>query len=294
MSKHYLVFIHGIGEDNFYQSPSEQNEQLWHLLIQNSGMSQEQFASKFSRIDTNWHRPPLQTAAQTIHEAAFPGLKNQCLNPLTLLRNFMTFFLGDVTAYASSQVNFIRRTVWSQMWQKLETPLKNENATYSIVGHSLGSVIGFDYLFYLFKDNEVFLPDRLPEQTNLPQIHITSEEKTLLKQQFHHFFSLGSPISLFMLSQGDLWDLENPQQQFSQIYNPVRCDDGKNRVWYNFWDEKDIIAYPVANLFKKNSNNRTCILEDISVETEFLNFDPHSSYFRNSALAKYIMNALNQ
>jgi hypothetical protein len=278
MAKHYLVFIHGMGEAQ--PSPIESYERLWNSLASEfDKIVNGNFSQKFDSVYTNWHTERLFQAETTIFNRAFPELVDRKLSPLRALRKFVTFFLGDVVAYVSEDVNFIRRTVWQQMWEKLEIPLKEEEATYSIIAHSLGSVIGFDYLFSLFKKDELFVPPPKPD--------MSSEERELLKERFCHFFSFGSPIGLFMMQKGSLWDDDEP---FSTIYNPVR---GQGRVWRNFYDRDDLIAYPLAQLFSINQQeNKDCLLEDISLETGFLVFDAHTNYWQNQELARGIVRVI--
>lgn len=293
MSKHYLIFIHGMGERQPDENPNSSYDDLWERLIKKSGKSIEEFEGQFGRICTNWHVDPLQKAAHSIFNASFPQLQNQPLNPMRGIRGFISFLMGDVVAYVSEDVNFIRRTVWTQIWKDLHDPLE-QGATYSIIAHSLGSVIAFDYLFHLFypKDEDDFSfipkPDPVarPEDSNLEAITIKPEEIKLLRKQFRHFFTMGSPIGLFMIRKGSLWMEGEP---FTKLYNPVR-DQG--RSWYNFWDSEDAIAYPLAELFKRNPENKNQILVDIPVETGFLIFDSHTGYWDNSDVAQKIANVI--
>ncbi|WP_341528750.1 hypothetical protein WKK05_05350 [Nostoc sp. UHCC 0302] len=293
MVKHYLIFIHGIGERKPSDKPNSSYDQLWERLIKKSGISKEAFESKFGRIDTNWHVDPLQKAANTIFDTAFPNLQNQPINPMRGIRGFITFFLGDVVAYVSEDVNFIRRTVWKQIWQDLEKPLK-EGATYSIIAHSLGTIIAFDYLFHLFKPDHPndfsFIPESdpaaRPEDSNLEEIKISPEELRRLREQFRHFFTMGSPIGLFMMRKGSLWMTGKP---FTKLYNPVQ---GTERSWHNFWDSEDAIAYPLAELFKIDSENQNQKLVDVPVETGFLILDSHTGYWTNENVAQKIANVI--
>ncbi|NJO93940.1 MAG: lipase family protein [Hydrococcus sp. RM1_1_31] len=209
------------------------------------------------------------------------------------IRGFMTFFLGDVIAYVSEDVNFIRRTVWKQIWEKLEQPLK-QGATYSIIAHSLGAAIAFDYLFHLFNPKNPndfsFIPkpdpSARPEDKNLEPITVTPSELKLLRGQFRHFFTMGAPIGLFMMRKGTLW-MEG--ESFVKLINPVR---GEGRSWYNFWDSEDAIAYPLAKLFQKNPANAAQNLVDIPVETGFLIFDSHTRYWSNKDVAQTIASTI--
>ncbi len=281
MSKHYLIFIHGIGEG----SPNESYNQLWQSLIKESHLDSGEFESKFGRIYTAWHSPPLSTSAQVLFDAAFPGLETQRINPMKHLRTFITFFLGDIIAYVSEDVNFIRRRIWQDMWAALRQPLL-EGATYSLVAHSLGSVIAFDYVFNLLVRGELFIPETglIIESVLQP----TVEELKQLKEQFRHLFTFGSPIGLFMMRKGNLWMEGDP---FIQLTNPLRRQE---QTWLNFWDSEDPIAYPLSHLFNRNPHNQDSKLIDIPVETGFLLVDSHTKYWQNKTVASEMMQVLQE
>ncbi|URD53540.1 lipase family protein [Chroococcidiopsis sp. CCNUC1] len=293
MAKHYLIFIHGMGERKPDENPFSSYDDLWERIVKKSGIGTEEFERRFGRIYTDWHVDPLQKAANTLFDAAFPNLQRQPINPMRGIRGFINFFLGDVVAYVSEDVNFIRRTVWKQIWKDLKQPLE-QDATYSIIAHSLGSAIAFDYLFHLFHpekpDDFSFIPKpdpvARPEDRNLEEITLSPEEIKRLREQFCHFFTMGSPIGLFMMRKGSLWMEGEP---FAKLYNPVR---GEGRFWYNFWDSEDAIAYPLAELFKRNPENDNQILEDVPVETGFLIFDSHTRYWDNRDVAQKIASVI--
>lgn len=301
MPKHYLIFIHGIGELKDNNPSSLGYDNLWKRLIQQSGRTSTAFEQQFGRIDVIWHVEELQNAGKAIFDSSFPNLKPGKLNPMHRLRNFMTFFAGDVAAYVSEDVNFVRRTVWEQIWAfkdggKPFKELLEEGATYSIVAHSLGSVIAFDYLFDLFHPQKPKLfvpspdPQVRPEDAQLTVKEqtlssVTVDELTRLQEHFRHLFTMGSPIGLFLMRKGNLWANDEP---FTTVYNPIRQE---GRTWYNFWDSNDPIAYPVAQLFSRNANNNECKLLDIPVETGWI-FSAHVDYWKNRTVAQKIMNQL--
>lgn len=292
MPKHYLIFVHGIGERQSNQRSQVAHKQaekeqinsyttLWNNLAQAYAQtSNGAFGDRFVPIYTDWHTEQIHLAQATIYNEAFPDLAKQKISLFRPLRNFATFFVGDVIAYVSEDVNVIRRTVWQQIWQQIKEPLKHEQATYSIISHSLGTVIMFDYLFKLLRDDELFVTELNPE------MEISLEDKRLLKERFCHFFTLGSPIGLFMLRQGSLWDNNDP---FRAVYNPIR---GNGHVWLNFYDRKDLIAYPLQNLFNHNPENEGCQLEDKPVWAGFTSLGAHTNYWKNRELAGAIAKTL--
>ncbi len=295
MPRHYLVFVHGIGEretgKSAHKSHIEANYQLiksyttlWnHLSTAFSKSIGDKFENHFAPVYTDWHTEQIHRTENAIHNAAFPDLTEQKLSLIRPLRNFATFFMGDVIAYVSKDVNLIRRTVWQQMWDQLKQPLREEGATYSIIAHSLGTVVTFDYLYALLRLDELFVSELNPE------MGISAEDRRLLRERFRHFFTLGSPIGLFMLREGKLWADCTP---FNAVYNPVR---GCGRSWTNFYDRKDVIAYPLQNIFAINANeNQGCMLEDVPVWAGWTPFSAHTNYWKHPGVAARIVKTLRQ
>jgi hypothetical protein len=284
MAKHYLIFIQGLGEQ--VAEPADPGyTQFWSYLAQTYKQTVGSgFTSEFASIYTNWHTEQLRWVEQAIFAKAFPELINDhsAVNPL---RNLTTFFMGDVIAYLSKNVNFVQRTIWQQIWPALKQPLQ-EGATYSIVAHSLGSVIAFDYLTGLFHTEKPRIFSHEPQLCGCTDMAVSEKDLCLLQERFRHFFTLGSPIGLFMLRQGSLWVEGIP---FRAIDNPVR---GGDRQWINFYDPEDIIAYPVKSLFRLNPENHDCFLEDIPVQTGLPPLEAHTHYWQNRDIAEKIMSLL--
>lgn len=293
MSKHYLIFVHGIGERQPQPSKKSHEETdnatfknysiLWNNLAQASAQSGCDFKEQFTPIYTDWHTEQIHKAEATIYNAAFPDLAQRHFSLLRPMQNFATFFLGDVIAYVSKDVNVIRRTVWKQIWDQLKQPLREEGATYSIVAHSLGTVITFDYLYHLLKLDELFVKELNPE------MEVSESDRALLRERFRHFFTMGSPIGLFMLREGQLWAEGEP---FKSIYNPIR---GHGCTWLNFFDNKDLIAYPLKDIFNVNcAGNHQCLPEDIPVWTGWTPAGAHNHYWKNKDVAARMAQALTR
>jgi hypothetical protein len=357
MAKHYVIFIHGMGErpplqdsqDITSNSASQVGkddsyDQLWEATLReldryynpqikpSARLDYETLKQKLSHqvelVPIYWHTEEIYEAEAAIFNRAFPTLQSTWvdrylpfLRPMRNLicrpaRNFMTFFIGDVAAYVSADVNVVRRTVWQQLWARLQVLAMEEDATYSLVAHSLGSVIAFDFLYELFKLESLRSPGRdalfVPQQTGNHQtnintnIHVTREEIRILQNRFRHLITLGSPIGLFMLRKGELWD---QGALFKHIYNPVR---GVGRNWLNFYDPNDVFAYPLKDIFGLNRGHTpehsqdpiaamdacllrhlpACPVQDIPVRAGFTPFGAHTGYWGKQKIAEAIAQTL--
>ncbi len=298
MTRHSLIFIHGMGTGD----PCASYQELWESIASQYNQIHNLDSGGFEQLfklvpihykDITYH------AKKDIYESAFPELSSDdptvwdILNPVQFLHYFVTFFLGDVTAYVSENDNHIRSTFWQQSKEAML------NGSYSIIAHSLGSVIAFDFLYHLLERDELFLPTPEAESAELAaeQSAFTLEmtdfkqKKEQIVSNFANFFTFGSTIGLFMMRQGKLW---RKLPTFSGIDNPViKLNGAQNiRSWLNFYDRQDILAYPLENLFNRNPQNADRALKDIEVQTGNLVINSHINYWQNQDMARKIAQTL--
>ena len=280
--KHTLFFIHGMGDSE----PLKGFESLWSELraaySKRPGGSRAGFDERFEPGFVDWHEVT-KAAKVEVFRDAFHGIDPQppritsLLHPVASMRTFMTFFLGDVVAYVSENDNNIRRSIWAAMRPRLRG-----DGPFSIIAHSLGSVIAFDFLFHLLVLGQVFPPVDEPEL-----------DPRDLQRRFQGLYTMGSPIGLFMLRNGALWRPGDPARDtpgmFSNIINPIT---GSDRRWLNFWDPEDIVAYPLERLFASNPDNVGRPLSDREVTTGWDPVRAHVNYWSDEGVATAIAHAL--
>jgi hypothetical protein len=268
MSRQTLIFIHGMGEGDYSREYSLLYGNIRRHL-QNRGLDPD----SYDPVYVEW-QGVLDEPEETVFRCAFPNIEPY-LNPLSgfsarypiiWLRSFMTFFFGDVVSYTTDNDNGIRKCVWKQIHKRCAS------GPYSILAHSLGSVIAFDYLYKLFVKRTLLFPGCKEEGENTLHPY---------KCNFRHLFTFGSPIGLYMLRQGQLWLGTKP---FGTIVNPVVPE----HRWLNFWDREDVCAYPLESLFALNTQNSSASLEDIEVETGHLVVNSHTHYWQNEQVAQRI------
>jgi hypothetical protein len=270
MSDHKLIFIHGMGEGD----SGESYELLYDSILAYYDRANQNNSQSFEMVPVEWQSVTAEAETQ-IFRHAFPGFEPApgLFHPVQSLRYLMTFFIGDVIAYAAEpeNKNGIRKGVWEQIGSHCES------GPYSILAHSLGSIIAFDYLYKLFEKDTFLYPGDQPE----------SDEGKLnrYKDNFRNLFTFGSPIGLFMLRQGKLWLNGQP---FTKITNPI----GQEHRWLNFYDHQDAAAYPLEGLFGQNSLNASASLEDIVVQTGSLVVNSHTNYWKNKQMAQRIASVL--
>jgi len=273
MASHTLIFIHGMGEGDSSQDYDKLKAKI---------LKQVKDADKFKTLYVEWQSVTFPPERQ-IFEKSYPeflpipaslNASQIILHPIQSVKYFMTFFVGDIIAYTSEPANSngIRETVWQQISECCES------GPYSILAHSLGSIIAFDYLYKLFIKKTLLYPGDIPE-TNTRKLN-------RYKKNFRHLFTFGSPIGLFMLRQGILWRTCDP---FSSVTNPLP----EGHTWLNFYDREDLAAYPLAQLFGLNEKNKNKSLKDVKVNTGNLVVNSHLNYWKNNKMAAEIASVLN-
>ncbi len=196
-------------------------------------------------------------------------------------RYLTTVLLGDIIAYVDESDNQIRRSVWNTIKEHLD---KQEVPPFSIVGHGLGAVIAYDFIFALLKADGPHLfsfgesaPHRLLEKA---------------RKSFQNLYTIGSPVPLFMLRKHKFWAHnanQNGGGEFDNLINPFK---GTTHKWLNFVDTDDVVAYPVQPLFAEKQLDKPANPRDIFVKTDWLPPFAHINYWRNQTVASEVARTL--
>lgn len=187
------------------------------------------------------------------------------------LRRQIITSVSDVLVYESE---YWRNQIRSMLVEKI-TPYINSKDPVSVVGHSLGSVVAFDTLYYHSRHNEQWLAAKF-KPANL--------------------FTMGSPIALFSLELDNSTGQQKPRY-FPEAITPDELDPANTNpdlepvrsdgVWYNFLDAQDLIGYPLQTLFKDKFK-----VEDILVQTGTTPIQAHADYWSNEEVAQRIAERL--
>lgn len=266
-TRHRLFFVHGIGTSE----PEQSYGRLVQRLIQAWGGDPEHFRARFRVDPIDWSGVTKEAKTELFRRsfAHEPIELNAriALSPILSLRTFMTIFIGDAVAYVDEGDNGIRKAFWEQLRKSLSNEELDAGASFSIIAHSLGSVIAYDFAFHLFEGGKLFDP--------VPETALPIER---MKAAFRGLYTMGSPIGLFFMRKRDLWQDGRP---FQSLKNPMA-----ERTWLNFYDYQDIIAYPLSELFP-NSPPR-----DVKVGTGDLIINSHLGYWSNGDVAREIVEQL--
>ena len=315
MQKHHIFLIHGITDET---SIDKDYKELCNLLRKNYKKQNKRILDEdFELIPVKWQDKSTKLSRK-LYERCFGELEKSDkvlvasdLNPaeqasgfvkaiahtpdaLQLVVNkwnsfrpwryFSTLFLGDLVAYVSKNNNGIRQSVWNQMKPYLDKP---EVPPFSIIGHSLGSKVAFDFVNSLFDQNGPELFDLGVGSTNES---ISKKQLTEIKSSFVNLYTMGTQIPLYL--NESISDLENDKGDidFERIINPF---SGLTNKWLNFVDCDDVSAYPVEPIFNcKNNLDKPSNPRDVLVKSGWIPQIAHSNYWKNKIVAEEIIKSL--
>lgn len=204
---HYVVFVHGIGEQmkGSYAKFGEQLRAAFEAAMQKAGRP------KPARRDFVWEETYWADITQPDQQEM-----ERRLGMHGLLRQFMIGSLGDAVAYSKlpyppDKYGEIQKRFADSILKLSQQAQQagDTQASLTVIGHSLGSVIASDGIYDLTKNNTV--PGNLPIDS---------------------FFSMGSPVALYGLRYG-----------LANFVRPIRP-----KVWINFYYPQDMIAFPLKPL----------------------------------------------
>jgi hypothetical protein len=257
---HHLILLHGMGEFEIEQRFYGPFEALLREVLAERKI---EFDSAIT-IHRIYYTEAVKDVKWAVFHRAFPEYRGS-LPPIFdkqigFGRYFLTVFMGDVVAYSSTEGE---KRLRNFVYRQLDKVIRNEAHTFSILAHSLGSIIAYDYLFDLFGKS-------------------TTRRRRVLKNgqpRLEHFFTTGSPIALFLLRKTHLM-----QDMSTLSPNPIGVRKPKGS-WVNFWDRQDVMAYPLERFFPK-------VVSDKIVDTGSLIFNSHLGYWHNREVAETVADAI--
>ncbi len=218
------------------------------------------------------------------------------------MRKTMMYGFGDMFYYVSTDGKWaVRNAVAAQLKQHIEESLPDDCAiSLTLLGHSAGSVIAFDLLYYLFMNNDKFEKSlATPESGSEPDVNAFRSNLEKLREwnaegkfRLRMLVTFGSPISMLMFrSHEDVETLASGNCLMPEQYglsseikdNPLKWNAPR---WLNLWDKDDPISWPISPIM---GNHRLVKDECIDVSDSVVTV--HNAYWENlkahQAIAKY-------
>lgn len=165
-------------------------------------------------------------------------------------------FISDILAYRDQEAAALLHAHLENTLFDWKLDVSEEKAPFTVISHSLGTVIASGYIYDCNKFGHEF-------------------DKKFI---FENLFTIGSPIALFSLQYGDDPDV------FS---SPIRVETSEGR-WLNIFDDDDPVGMPLKGLNKAYSE---AVSQDIQVDAGIFGVS-HTGYFDNEAVLDLITHKL--
>lgn len=308
-----VIYIHGVSRDPNGRSHHDEYAALHNGIRRENPL----FPEKFIGIEWGW---PAGSTKPTSHQLltdaqrllggraapAWSGVSDFTLNPARVvvnsLRDLVYYGFSDVMYYISEDgKQAVRLAVTSAITSRLKPVLNamkdDDVVSLTVLGHSAGSLVAFDFLFYLFFTNpggkHKFIQAKTakkdaPMMKTLRDLHEMAQAEQL---RVRRLVTFGSPILPFVFrSDAVLKILANDEQLEPKDYglNPDRST-AQGLVgprWINIWDRDDPIGYPVEPLMKPIEGHR--IVEDVYIDVSDQVTKAHDSYWRSGGVHEAI------
>jgi hypothetical protein len=244
------------------------------------------------------------------------------INPMRIavdkFRGLMMFNFADMFYYASqdgkSALRYAMANSIIEHLQRQNVDLDQDAVSLTLIAHSAGSVIAFDFLFALFYHDrkvEEFIDPSLvksgPSEKGPASPTATAAEvaKTLndlvrLKNmaetgrlRIRRLFTFGSPVTVLAFRADSLLSILARDEdgsrnnrvdgaQYGLTTNGNFPDPPIGPRWVNFWDKDDPIAWPVEPLMKQAGVE----VQDVYLDVSDSVTNAHESYWEDSAFRR--------
>ena len=297
--KHFVIYIHGITIKPTGNSHKREYQAINKELEKIAGNS-------LVPVYTEWGHTCNQLEIgmfDKVNHRIKPGfISIPGYDPLVYdLRQLLIFGISDAFYYCTPNgEEAIREAIFSCVIDEINNHLQeiiDEGALqFSLVTHSLGSIIGYDFLFNAFgkpylgvKSNTNYTTQTIPDffssisydkSTKKTNWSIDGQE---IELKLRNFVTMGSPILLTLGRNEQVKkDVENSTPLKPELLGLV---DPSSQRWLNIWDKQDFLGFPLDEIFE----NRNKIIFEPDVDTGILFTKPHTNYFESADVQKAVM-----
>ncbi len=255
---------------NLESSQTPENHQLLTVAQRNLGGRVMPCVDEASDFTVN----PARLAANGFRKLAFYGFGDM----------FYYVSLDGKLAVRSATA----RTIVNYIFEK------NINAddmiSLTIVGHSAGSVIAFDFLFYLFSEHRDacdFVHRDQDTKEALKNLEQRTKDKNL---RLRRLITIGSPITFVACRSNAVLEILSGGNQLNPIHYGLNSElqTGKPLVgprWINIWDKDDPISWPVEPLM---GNPHDKLVKDEYCDVSDRVTKAHNEYWYSSKVHKIV------
>lgn len=305
-----IIFVHGVSADQLGRRHDEEYDALFEGVATAAAQSSGWRTAEVCRVEWGWNYNALSepqgeqllTLAQTtLGERLLPIINDAydpTINPgryvVNAFRPLLVYGFSDMFYYVSSDGKAaVRGALAEQIMRFVEAGRGDprEPISLTIVGHSAGSVIAFDFCYYLFaEEDHRFVQDPVRGLYNeeIKQLRAMALEGRL---RIRRLVTIGSPIAMLacrndvvvrILAEGGrvnpMWYglTQNPM-----LFGPLKL---RGPRWINIWDKDDPIAFPVEPLI----DNRGGSVADVYINVSSNIAEAHNLYWGHPDVHSYV------
>ena len=304
------IYIHGVSHSLHEKPHNEQYAQLHNGITTNANGWPNAFCGvewggNLKPVEKNPMSHKLLTAAQRKLGGRIMPVVDEVwdFTPNFVARMIVNGFrklafygFGDMFYYVSADgKQAIRCAVAKQIIEHIENEAKDDDLlSLTILGHSAGSVVAFDFLFYLFSK------ERSAEQFGSSDEEVCNGMKKLemrvknKKLRLRRLVTFGSPLAFTVFRSDAVLEIFasggqlNPADYGLTTQFRRKASKLSGPRWINFWDKDDPISWPVEPLMKHHDPSTTL---DVYTDVSDSVTKAHNAYWSNrnihNAIVKY-------
>ena len=301
-----IVYIHGVSSDLRGRDHAPDYESLHEGVAAHNAA----WPTRFLGVEWGWNHDSgapksqqlLTDAQRQLGARAMPALmgpRDFTVNParaaLNSLRSLLLYGFADMFYYVSADGKAaIRDAVASQIIDYVDEEHgdSDDPVSITILGHSAGSVIAFDFLFSLFYrgDDHVFVKHAEGEadcgagMARLRQLAGTG------KLRLRRFYTFGSPITMLACRSDAVLGILAKNRELDPVDYGLTSQLDGDRLdgirWLNLWDRDDPIAWPIEPLI--GDVRKRPVAEDVYVDVSDSVTKSHTTYWRSEKVHRLI------
>ena len=284
-----LIFVHGVSSDQLGRRHDEEYNSLYEGVRATSSRGSAWNNAEVCRIEWGWNydgRPhPHSQRSLTIAETmlgqrllkVIDEAYDPTINPgrfmVNSVRPLLVYGFSDMFYYVSSDGKAAVRGALAEQivsFIDYENQTSHEPISLTLLGHSAGSVIAFDFCFYLFaQEDRQFVLDPTKGLCNdkMTRLRSLAQEGKL---RIRRLITFGSPISMMAYRNDVVVNLLADGGRLSPAWhgltqNPAHFGPPlKGPRWINLWDKDDPIAFPVEPLVDNSARTVTDLYVNVS------------------------------
>ena len=283
-----VFYIHGVSPSQVGKPHIDEYTQL-HRGIAAAKVAAE-WPDQFGGAEWGWNfddggllsHKALTQSQNKLGEPLLKAIKEQrdfTINPARLvvngLRELMFYGFGDMFYYVSADgKSALRHQVAAQILQHLDEQREelDHPVSLTLIGHSAGSVIAFDFLYYVFSQrNHRYLSESSDDATRRGMERLR-EMAASGQLRLRRLITLGSPISLVAFRSDAVVEILSRGEKLRPAdYGLSSSLEGQAELpgvrWINIWDKDDPIAFPIGPLMDSP------LAEDVYIDVSPLGLD---------------------